>query len=290
MSIQILKSLARLTGKTGEELEGLLNEAGEDQAAETFSSLVLDHFKEAERKSKESFYKKGEKEKAKKVEAALQPIFDEFGITAATVEDSAAQLAEKLKEQPGKPGGEGLNADNLRTLPAYKEAFEADTSALRTKLQQAEQRAAEVEKAQARLEKVSKLKPALVAVLKKENANFGIGEEAAMEAFFKLVPPDRFNVTENGIEVLNEDGEVMKDEYHIPVKPADFLKKTWWPGFNTGNPPPTPSPARQGSNGAQRFESSQAFTNAYTELLRKGDNDGAASLRKSYLAQLSQEE
>jgi len=281
--------MAHLTSLTSEELEARLNEAGEENAAETMAALIREKYVAEIKKAREEGRGRGVKEKAAAVERAAKTLFEAHGIESDNAEQGLEQLAEKLQGAPDKPEGD-LTADRLRTLPAYKQAFEADTSALRTKLQQAEARATEMEAAQARAEKLAKLRPVLLDQLRKEKANFGIGEDTALDAYFKLVPPDRFSITEDGPQVLTEDGEVMKDEFHNPVKPADFLKKTWVFGFNTGNPPPTPSPARQGSNGAQRFDSSQAFTDAYTELLRKGDNVGADSLRKSYLAQLSQQE
>jgi hypothetical protein len=284
--IETLKSLARLTGLPAEELETRLNEAGEDTAAETFMTLVMDKFKDEERRSKDNFYKKGEKEKARKVETALQPIFDEYGIAADTLESSAAQLAEKLKEQPGKPGGDGLTPDTIRTHTAYKQAFDADTEAIRRKLQAAETALQQAQAQEQRRAKLEKLRPVMLDTLRKKKASFGQGEEKALQAFFLLHPLEDFDVSDDGQVTVMKGGEPLKDEYLNPLNLETFLEKNWLFGFSADTPPPTPAPARQGQGGGgHRFADRAAYLKAYDDALTKGNKALASELEAAWIKQ-----
>lgn len=284
--IETLKSLARLTGLPAEELETRLNEAGEDQAVDVFETLVLDKFKEEERRSKKNFYQKGEKEKAQKIEAALQPIFDEHGISASTLEESAAQLAEKLKEQPGKPGGDELTAETIRNTAYYKQAFEADAKALRDKLQAAETALQQAQAQEQRRAKLEKLRPVMLDTLRKKKASFGQGEEKALQAFFLLHPLEDFDVSDDGAVTVMKGGEPLKDEYLNPLNLETFLEKNWLFGFNADTPPPTPAPARQGQGGGgHRFADRAAYLKAYDDALLKGNKVLASELEAAWIKQ-----
>jgi len=282
--IQIFQRLAHLTGLTSEELEARLNEAGEEKHDATFADLVKEKYAEQIAKAREEGRKRGVKEKATTIEKAASALFTEHGISATVVEEGLVQLAEKLNSgDPGKTGGE-LTAEALRGLPQYKQAFESDTAALRARVEAAEAKAAEVAAAQERQARLAALRPVLKKQLEERCASFGVGEDAAFDVFFSRVPPDRFRVEGDTVTVLGEDNEPVKDEFHNPVKLADYLEKTWVFGFNSQQPAQTPAPPTRGGTPPAKFESQEAYTAAYEAALKRGDRAGAAALTKAFLA------
>jgi len=256
---QILLSLSQLTGKTSEELEGLLNDVGEDEKGqiEAFKNAVRDNFKAQERIAKDNFYKKGAKEKAQNVEAALQPLFDEYGINTGDIESGAAQLAEKLKEQPAKAGGEGLTPDFIKSQPIFKQALQEATNAIR---QEAEKAKADAEKAMQDMQRnahATAVKERIIPLLEQEGASFGADKHKALQAFFTITPPDRFKVDGGDVFILGDDGEALQDKWGQPIKAADYLKgnekegltPAWFMGFHQQGTPQTPAPGTRGSTG-----------------------------------------
>jgi len=295
---QTLLSLSRLTGKTSEELEGLLNDAGEDEKAltEAFQTAVLDHFMDKERKSKDNFYRKGEKEKARKVEQALQPLFDEYGIAADNIESGAAQLAEKLKEQPAKAGGDGLTPDFIKSQPIFKQALQEATNAIR---QEAEKAKADAEKAvqkQAMIEHATDVKERLIPILEDNGANFGADRKMSLQAFFAITPPEKFKVDGGDVFILGDDGEPIQDKWGQPIKAADYLKgnekeglpPAWFLGFQQQGTPQTPAPGTRGSTGGQggkHFNSLAEYQEARAQAAASPTR--LAEISKKYLEQVN---
>jgi len=276
--------MAHLTGLTSEELEARLNEAGEGNEEATISQLIRENYTAKIAEARAEGVKRGVKEKAKAIEKAAAPLFEKHGIEPGDVEAGLGTLAEKLQGDPGKPGGE-LTADALRVHPIYKQVFQEDAAALRDRVAKAEARATAVEEQAAKSEKLAKLKPALLERLKKAGAQFGVGEESALNTYLTITPPERFHIEGDEVLVLDEQGERMKDELLNPVRADDFLAKTWVFGFEADKTRHTPSPPARGGNPTVKFDNDKAFSEAYQARLNAGDREGAKALREAFLKQ-----
>jgi hypothetical protein len=295
MSKEIL-SLSRLTGKTSEELEAALFEGGELKANwdSEFTGLVLDKFKEQERRAKEDHYKRGEKEKAKKVEQALKPLFEKYGIESDRVEDGLEQLAEQLQAEPGTPGAEGLTPEQLRNHPAFKQAVQQDIEKLTKANNELKAKAAKAEadkeafiQEQQKAAHVNTLSSLARKELKALEASFGADEDKALKAFFALYPPDRFRVEGEAPVPLDENGQPATDEYGDPLPFAEYLRKNWLFGFQS-NKPNTPAPPTKGAAGATKtFANEDAYNQAREAAAAAGDWSKVATLEKQYIKELN---
>lgn len=290
-------SLARLTGKTSEELEALLFEQGElkKEWDSEFSNLVLDNFKDKERRAKDDHYRRGQKEKAEVIEAAIKPVFSHFGIESTRIEEGLAQLAEKVAAEP-PPGGPGdLTPEQLRNHPNFAAAAAAETASIKKKMDalKAEAEAAKQEKEQyisqqqARLH-AEAIKARARATLKELGANFGTDEEKAIDAFLAIYPASRFQDAEGSPIPLGPEGQPLTDKYGDPISFQDFLKEKWFIGFSQDNTK-TPAPPPKGAPGGAKkyFASEQAYNELKDKAAAAGDWNKVKDLDKQYLEQVN---
>lgn len=288
-------SLSRLTGKTSEELEALLFEQGELKQGwdSEFSTLVLDKFKAQERNAKDDHYKRGQKEKAEAIEAAIKPLFSRFGIESARIEEGLAQLAEKVAAEPPAGGPEGLTPEQLRNLPQFQIAAQQEISTYQKKLAalKDEAEAAKAEKEQyIASQKAAAHSAAIKAkarqALKSLGASFGTDEEKAIDAFLAIHPAASFQDGDSP-QPLDAAGQPLTDKYGDPVKFGDFLKEKWFIGWADPSKH-TPAPAPAGSAGSGKHFSSEA---EYSTLVDKAHNAGdwkrVQELQKKFNDQLN---
>lgn len=289
-------SLARLTGKTSDELEALLFEQGElkKEWDSEFSNLVLDNFKEKERRAKDDHYRRGQKEKAEVIEAAIKPVFSHFGIDSTRIEEGLAQLAEKVAAEPPPGGPEGLTPDALRNHPNFAAAAAAELASIKKKMDalkaEAEEAKAEKEKYISRQEEerhAAAIKAKARAALKELGAVFGTDEEKSIDAFLAIYPASRFKDGDEPIP-LSPEGQPITDKYGDPVKFQDFLKENWFIGFSSDNTK-TPSPPPKGQPGPAKkyFASEEDYNTARDKASEVGDWNKVKELNKQYLEQVN---
>jgi hypothetical protein len=291
-----LLSLARLTGKASEELDGLLYDGGElkEDWSDVFSGLVLDNFKEKERKKAEDFRLRGIKEKAQAIEKIAKPLLEKYGIEADRIEDGLEQLAEQLQAEPGTPGAEGLTPEQLRNHPAFKQAVQQDIEKLTKANNELKAKAAKAEadkdafiQEQQKAAHVNTLSSLARKELKALEASFGADEDKALKAFFALYPPDRFRVEGEAPVPLDENGQPATDEYGDPLPFAEYLRKNWLFGFQS-NQPKTPAPPTKGAAGATKtFANEDAYNQAREAAAAAGDWGKVATLEKQYIKELN---
>lgn len=294
--IKTLLSLARLTGKASEELDGLLYDGGElkEDWVDVFSGLVLDKFKDQERKKAEDFRLRGIKEKAQAIEKIAKPLLEKYGIEADRIEDGLEQLAEQLQAEPGTPGAEGLTPEQLRNHPAFKQAVQQDIEKLTKANNDLKAKAAKAEaekdayiQQQSQQQHFNTVSNTALRELRKQKALFGQDEDKALKAFFALYPAERFKLEGESPVPLDDNGQPATDEYGDPIKFTDYLRQNWLFGFE-GNTIATPAPPTRGAGpGTKTFATEEAYNQARVAASLAGDWNKVQSLENQYIKELN---
>lgn len=258
MDILFSGELASLAGLSPEALKAQLQtEDGQfkSDAAKTFATLVLDKFKSQEREAKEQQYNRGIREAKEAAERAAKPLFQKYGVQAERFEEAIEQLTEKLAEDtPGDAGAQGLTAEQISKHPEFKRiADERVTEAVEKWKKKLESTQAEYDqyKAQTEQAKVANVVMAKTReALEKDGRQplYGAkGAEEAVKMFWAYHGLGNIKVDDNGQpQLLDKDGNVLRDEMSNPVDFHKFVESNWILGFkeSAGNG----SPPHQGRN------------------------------------------
>ena len=253
MEILFSGELSALAGLQPEALKAqLTNEAGElkEDAARTFAALVLDKFKAQEREAKEQQYNRGIREAKEAAEKAAKPLFEKYAVNAARFEDAVQELSEKLGKA-GEPTGnpQDLTTEQLAKHPAFKALLDEKTSDIVAKWQQkhdATVKEFETFKQSTTREKVAAAVMAKTRdALEKEGRQpiYGTkGAEEAVKYFWAYHGLDNIKLAEDGNpQLLDKDGNILRDEMSNPVSFEKFIESNWILGFKdaagNGSPP-----------------------------------------------------
>lgn len=266
MDILFSGEFASLAGLDEEALKAQLQtEDGQlkADAAKIFSNLVLDKFKTQERTAKEQQYNRGIREAKEAAERAAKPLFQKYGVDAAMFEDAIQELSEKLG-QAGTPSGDPqeLTKEQIAKHPAFKELLEGHTNDIVAKWKQKHEAAIqeyEQFKASTTREKVanavmSKTRQALEA--DGRQPIYGTkGPEEALKQFWGYHGFAHIRLAEDGQpELLDKDGNILRDEMSNPVSFDKFIESNWILGFKdaAGNGSPPHGGRSGGSNAPLR--------------------------------------
>lgn len=268
--------LASLAGLSTDALKSkLADEEGnlKEGAAQTFASLVLDKFKAQEREAKEQHYQRGIREKGEAIEAALKPLLKQYDVNAGRAEEAIQELAEKIKGQPPTGGGNELTKEEIAKHPAFKSLLEERTTDVVAKWQEkhtALQSEYDQFKQAATREKLANTVRANTrAILEKEGRqpHYGTkGANAAINMFWAYHGLDNVKIAEDDTpQMLDKDGNVLRDEMSNPVSFDKFVESNWILGFKeaAGNGSPPHQPGRSGGQSAPNLSDRAAFDNAY---------------------------
>ncbi len=262
--IQLTEEIAaKLSGKTAADLKALLFDGEgklKDDAAQTFATLVTDKFREVERDRAENAYKRGIKEKAESIEAAIRPLLKKYGAEAEKVEDAINELSEKLKKfkpgEPGKPGKpEELTEDDISKLPAYQSLLDKDLAKARAVAADWEQKYNAYVADMQRKEVLSIARDRALTVLDEKGAVWGADKVKQLDYFFRVFGSDNLKVDEKGNPLpVDKDGNQLRDDSRNPVEFSDWVISNWKDaGYTFHDAPPGSGSAgakKQGEGGA----------------------------------------
>ena len=280
MKIQIELSADQWHRITGVKLDKLsdkypdLFEDGTAKEDADFSAALLELEKE-----KTDEYGNRQWQRSRK---ALEGRLKKLGIEEFTkAEEGLDLLIEQQEADAGKDPAAKLNAEEVKSHPAFKAAIAEETTSLRKKLEDTK---TEYEKYKAEVvnrEKHSAFESKILAELDDMKAGYGKnGKATAIKRFFAVFPG--YNVNEKG-HVVNEQGEeILKD--HLPVQVSDWLKDEWDYGFDQAPAHPSPPPANGGGNGKTAPKYNITSKAQFEELLSKAAQKDKADLWASYNA------
>lgn len=295
--IQISMELAsKLAGVSQDALKtALTKEGGEelkDDAAETFATMVTDKFKEVERDRSENSYRRGIKEKAESIEAALKPLFKKNGIEADKVEDAIAELSDKLKKVDSSAGGkppklEELTEEAIQKLPAYQLLLDKELAKVQAKAQEWESKYNAYTQQVAHEKVYHSARDRAFSILDAKKAVWGGDKGRQLDFFFKAIGTDNFELDEGGdILMKDKDGQPLRDEARNRVTFEQYILDNWQQAGYTFHE------AEQGSGsaGAQRGNGTGngriAITSdeQYKRLLKEAgtDNKKRAEIMMAY--------
>ena len=249
----------KLSGKKLDDLKTVLQkEDGElkEDASKLFADLVTEKFKEVEKDRSENSYKKGIKEKAESIEAALKPLFKKHGVEAEKLEDAANELADKLKKvDTGKSPKEGepkdLTEEELRKLPAYQSLLDKELEKVKANTQEWEQKYNDFVSTSEREKVLSVSRDQALSLLDGKNAVWGSDKLAQLNYFFRAVGTENISLDDKGKPVLlDSDGNPLRDESRNKVTFESWILDNWKnAGYTFHDAPPGSGSAGAGQGG-----------------------------------------
>lgn len=279
----------RLSGKKADELKTLIsNEEGEpkDNAAELFADLVKDKFLTVERDRAENAYKRGIKEKAEAIEAALKPLFKAHGIHADKVEEGLTELSDKLKNvKPGKSGTtdepQELTKDDIKKLPAYQELLDEDLSKVRAQVDEWKAKYSDFTSQVEREKVIATAREKALSILDGKNAVWGDDKARQLDFFFRAVGTDNLSINDKGeLELLDSDGQPLRDDSRNRITFENFILDSWQTaGYRFHDAPPESGsagarkPGTAGGSGGSSSNVKITSPEHYQQLLKEAGTD-----------------
>lgn len=239
------KEAQTLSGLTAEQLkEALQDEAGslKEDAGSQFNTLVLKKFKATE----DEAFNKGFRKKAATIEKAAKSVLDHFGIQSATIEDAMAELAERVKDDPGKPGPE-LTIEQLRKLPMFQQEIDDRLTKIKAEKEKTETEYKQYKDSVTRQKIESAALNRALNFLSEKKAAFAPQPGEQIKRVLSASGMQNVHLDEKGdLIMLDTDGQPLRDTNANRVTFDDFVLNSWTAlglGFNE-------APGGSGSPGA----------------------------------------
>ena len=288
--ILTLEQAAKLTGKSTDDLQALLDGVEQTEHPNVLTTAIATHAKALRDKATEAQYNRGIKEKGQAIERALKPIFEKHGIEGfTTAEEGITQLAEQLeKVETGTPDFSTLTPDVLNNLPQVAKLRNA-LQAATLKAEEAESNFNNYKAQQSQAAARQAALAATVALFESENAATGAAtKSAAAEMFLRTIPTGKIGVDASGSPViLGDDGQPETDEFGKAVNFADYVRTNYAFGFNAADPSKGGSGAGAGGNsnppGGVKYKTAEEAEAAIAASMSAGDNAALAEARKALI-------
>ena len=252
-----LLRVAKLSAAEAQELlfEAPGEEGGEPTLKADAPSLIarriLDRM-EQERKDKLG---QGIKTHAQKVEAAISPLFQAFGVQSDDVVSGITGLAEKIELlRKEKPSLADLTDDEIVKLPAFQRKLNAELVAAREERERLQKQHEEFV-LQVERQKVDNVVFGHVeSALSKANASFAPNRAAQLRHFFNALDRSYFHLNDDGtIDLLDKDGIALRGPNKEMVTFEEYVVDKWRNEFGGGikeADPAPPTPGKPGTPGS----------------------------------------
>jgi len=294
--------LSALAGLPADELKDrLTSEDGEikQDAGKTFAQIVTGKFKAVEKERAENQYKRGLREKGESIEKVLKPIFEKFEIKDfSKAEEAIQELTERLNKQ--STGGDGttdpqqLTEDELKKLPIFQQALD---KAISKKDEAIESLRSEYDKYKTTTERqriAAQVRDKAATVLKQKKAAFGEDEAGQLDFFFKAVGYDNFRVGDDGIELVDSDGNPLRDQNSNRITFDNYIVNQWKKAGYTFHDAPPGSGSAGAQRGGKGGDSSIVINSPehYNQLIDQAGNDWGkrAKIMKAWAKQQAESE
>lgn len=292
-SITISTSLmARFLGLKQDELLGRIKNEDSDELNENYESELQAIFGDRLSAIKEEHRNRGIREKAVSIEKPLKELFTEYGINSDRAEDGIKELTEKLKSNGGQGSTEPdkLTLDQIKSLPLAQQWVQSEVQALKDAKAEKEQAFTTLQSEFHNYKVGGAAKSKALEIL--TNANAIGATPDGVNLFLKALGTSNINVSNEGeIQVLDSNGEPLKDNLHNPVTFEQYVKDNWKFGFSekpAGSGSPNYKPGQSSNGGKIRFTDEKHYEeqlkNAGTDLKKKSE------IRRAWAAQLSEQE
>lgn len=278
---------AKLIGASdATELSGLLEGVAEENISNVYADAVASNFGSLRKRVAEDKLKQGIKQKGLAIERELSPLFEKYDISDfSTAEEGIKLLADKLgQDKSTMVDLSTLTPEQIQELPAYQKALKAAAQA-NERAESIEGEFQQYKTAQAQAATMSEALRVTTSIFEEGNANTGSATKAdAAKMFLSTIPPERLSLVEGQVVVLDDDGQILKDDYGNVVTYKDYVKKNYLLGFGVASPDSTGSGAGAGSKGGgaspvvitSREQGEAMIRQAYDS----GDRKAVAAARK----------